>query len=63
MACLEHDCNVCGCVWFDNDRHSVCPDCGSNDKRTMSDEQFYHYPEDEVEDEEVEDGPEEHLDV
>ena len=45
MACLEHECNDCNEVWFDNNFYSSCPKCGSKDNRKMFDEQFDHYPE------------------
>ena len=57
MACLEHECNKCNEVWFDNQHWSACPNCGSTDKRTLWDEEgsqydkeyFYEEDEDETE--------------
>ena len=28
MACMEHECETCGYVYFDNRRYGCCPRCG-----------------------------------
>ena len=37
MSCLEHECHVCGAVWFDN-TSEPCPKCGSENFDTRFDE-------------------------
>lgn len=45
MACMEHECYVCG--WFQSDNKSrkeePCPRCGSYQVGHFFDEQYDHY--------------------
>ena len=38
-ACMEHICNECDAVWFDNEKAGKCPECGSNDVMHLFDEE------------------------
>ena len=51
MACLEHNCNVCKAVWFNNDQSTECPECGSQNYNTFFDEppEDPHYEEEDRE--------------
>ncbi len=50
MACLEHACNDCDEVWFDNEQGSACPKCESRSSSVWFDEDFGCFEEEEEED-------------
>lgn len=39
MACLEHQCTLCGHQWSDNLLGGMCPECGSVNFATWFDEE------------------------
>jgi|694.fasta_scaffold108912_6 hypothetical protein len=39
MACMEHTCNDCGKMVFNNNNLFVCPKCGSQNIASYYDEQ------------------------
>jgi predicted Zn-ribbon and HTH transcriptional regulator len=40
MACMEHECEQCGLVDFDNITWTKCPNCGSEKISNIYDEAF-----------------------
>ena len=46
MACMAHDCRVCGMGWFDNQSGGPCPRCGSLDVTSDFDEPPESFEED-----------------
>jgi rubrerythrin len=40
MACMEHECDECGHIWFNNKPGGNCPICGSPYVRHTFDEAF-----------------------
>ena len=40
MACMEHECNDCKYMWFDNSTDSKCPKCGSINTDSTYDEEI-----------------------
>ena len=49
MATMEHRCNSCQNVWFDNERYGECPECKSTDVHHHSDEAGDSFDEEEPE--------------
>ena len=39
MSCMEHECERCHKVWFDNKTGGDCPDCGSSEVYNIFDEE------------------------
>ena len=44
MACMEHQCDTCGEMWFDNKASGTCSKCGSYDVASFYDEANYDEP-------------------
>jgi len=38
MACMEHECEDCKEMWFDNKASGACPKCGSWEVKSFFDE-------------------------
>jgi len=47
MACMEHECEDCKKMWFDNKASGACPKCGSWEVKSFFDEAPDSYDEDE----------------
>jgi len=45
MACMTHDCGVCGHMWFNNSSAWSCEKCGSGRVSSFYDEEGMEYME------------------
>ena len=57
MACMSHDCGVCGHMWFNNASAWSCEKCGSGRVSSSYDEEGMEYMEWETD--ETQEGEEE----